>query len=489
MTRSRLDLVATAALGFLTFLVVHLATQRLGLSDLYWQVRTGEIILRTGAIPSVDPFSYTVAGTPWNNHEWGFELFAALVYQAFGWQGFRALTFALFSLAVAVVAVPVARRVGRSWAFLTGALVVALGHYKCVPAPQLVSMVLFLTAWQWLRREDVLATTPRALGLAVGLALWANVTAEVVVFLPFLVWDQSLRALEARRAGVIASRRLALLGLCLVAPMFTPPASSAFEYALTGSAINRAVNSEFTHLWEPAVTVSEGVKHVARIVAALGALGAVARLVRPRDPWEERRRAGMGLLAVAAALLFERNLWLLLVPTLLAVEDLFERPRDARTQAALDGLALTAGSATLAVFLQGIQWSPTRALRTLGSAPYWASAINERVVPIECGAALAALPVGARVFTWRVWANYVIWRAPHVRVFIDGRNREYPEALHHASLTAHLGVGRALQILDESGTDVVLESPDWGARAAVRGGPWQQTVRHARCALYERARP
>ena len=81
----------------------------------------------------------------------------------------------------------------------------------------------------------------------------------------------------------------------------------------------------------------------------------------------------------------------------------------------------------------------------------------------------------------------MIWRAPHVRVFIDGRNREYPVSLHHASLTAHLGVGRALQILDESGTDVVFESPDWGARPGVRGGPWQQTVRHPRCALYQRA--
>src|SRR5262245_28551789 len=38
--------------------------------DTFWHLATGEWILRHGAVPTKDPFSYTFAGGPWQAHEW-----------------------------------------------------------------------------------------------------------------------------------------------------------------------------------------------------------------------------------------------------------------------------------------------------------------------------------------------------------------------------------------------------------------------------------
>lgn len=52
--------------------------------DLWWQLRTGEYILETGAVPAVDVFSFTYNGMPWLNVKWGFEVIQAFLVQIFG---------------------------------------------------------------------------------------------------------------------------------------------------------------------------------------------------------------------------------------------------------------------------------------------------------------------------------------------------------------------------------------------------------------------
>src|SRR6476661_63756 len=42
--------------------------------DLWWHLKTGELIAATGSVPVVDPYSYTAAGRSWVAHEWLWEL-------------------------------------------------------------------------------------------------------------------------------------------------------------------------------------------------------------------------------------------------------------------------------------------------------------------------------------------------------------------------------------------------------------------------------
>src|SRR5438067_2517257 len=49
-------------------------------SDLWWQLKTGELIWHERAIPTVDRFSFTAAGNPWIIQEWASEVMFYLLY-------------------------------------------------------------------------------------------------------------------------------------------------------------------------------------------------------------------------------------------------------------------------------------------------------------------------------------------------------------------------------------------------------------------------
>lgn len=66
---------------------------RVGLSDLFWQIKIGEIISQQMQVLYIDQFSYTTFGRMWVNHEW---LTSVIYYGVQCLGGFKALS--LFSL-------------------------------------------------------------------------------------------------------------------------------------------------------------------------------------------------------------------------------------------------------------------------------------------------------------------------------------------------------------------------------------------------------
>src|SRR6516162_4710238 len=66
--------------------------------DLWWHIKNGQNILATHHWPTTDPYSFTVAGTPWLAYEWlGDVLFGAVARFA-GLRGLDALLILLSSL-------------------------------------------------------------------------------------------------------------------------------------------------------------------------------------------------------------------------------------------------------------------------------------------------------------------------------------------------------------------------------------------------------
>ena len=55
--------------------------------DLAYQVRAGNIMLDTHRVLDVDTFTFTVAGQPWLNQQWGAQVVMALIHRAGGWGG------------------------------------------------------------------------------------------------------------------------------------------------------------------------------------------------------------------------------------------------------------------------------------------------------------------------------------------------------------------------------------------------------------------
>ena len=50
--------------------------------DTSWHIAAGRWILQHGAVPTRDPFSYSMPGTPWHAHEWLAEVPMALLFDA-----------------------------------------------------------------------------------------------------------------------------------------------------------------------------------------------------------------------------------------------------------------------------------------------------------------------------------------------------------------------------------------------------------------------
>ncbi len=141
--------------------------------DTWTHVATGQWILAHGAIPRVDPFSYTFAGQPWTAHEWLSEVLMALAYRAAGWSGVALLTGAAAATAIIVMA----RRAARDLSGVALLVLVALAALLVAPSllarPHILALPL-LAIW-----ADALFSAREAdrappIVLAALMTLWAN---------------------------------------------------------------------------------------------------------------------------------------------------------------------------------------------------------------------------------------------------------------------------------------------------------------------------
>src|SRR5262245_58726317 len=71
--------------------------------DLAYQLRAGAEILASRAVPTVDTWTFTAAGQPWLDQQWGAQVLLAGVFQVAGWTGLAILRAALVAAVFALV--------------------------------------------------------------------------------------------------------------------------------------------------------------------------------------------------------------------------------------------------------------------------------------------------------------------------------------------------------------------------------------------------
>src|SRR2546423_272395 len=73
--------VVLAVLGTVAVLLIALAAVwPIPAFDLWWQLKSGELILQLHSIPNADVFSHTATGELWVLHEWLTEIVLYLLY-------------------------------------------------------------------------------------------------------------------------------------------------------------------------------------------------------------------------------------------------------------------------------------------------------------------------------------------------------------------------------------------------------------------------
>ena len=245
-TLAELWLFLAVALPVLASLIAAMSTV-----DLAYQLRAGAGILDGSGIPMVDTWTFTAAGLPWFDQQWGAQVLLAQVFATAGWTGLVLLRAVLVGLVSGLILVAVRMRAPamhpRSAALLTLAAFLVYAPALAL-RPQLLAMALFALTLVVLAANR---TRPRAMwAIPVIGAVWANLHGSFVLA-PVLV---GLAIIEGMAGGDRGARggtrqRVTVLIATVAATFATPFGWRVWEYAI-GIAGNAQITAQVSE-WQP----------------------------------------------------------------------------------------------------------------------------------------------------------------------------------------------------------------------------------------------
>ena len=446
LTFERLWVAIAIALPALVALVVSLPAV-----DLAYQVRAGDEILRTGALPAVDSYTFTIAGAPWTDQQWLAQVILAAVHQVGGWELLAVLRAALV---VSITGLLVAASIARGAAPRTGAVLSLLAFMLLAPAlalrPQLFGIVIFvalllLTALRH-RRPSMF------LGAPLLVVLWANVHGSFVLA-PLLL---AYAWLDDLVAGRPARRSLAVLVLGTAATLVNPFGPTVWTYA-AGIGADPTISGQVSEWQRTSPFTVPGLLFYASAAVALAvAIRRRAALRWPDWVW----LAGMfviGAWAVRGLAWWPLGAVYVLAPVLAgpAVQAAgldagparsSGRPTRDRLQR-LNGLVVAVLELAIVVALPW--WRPADALTgRAGLLSYSPSALAD--------ALRGEVSNGSRVLAPQAWTSWLEWAVPDARYFVDARFELFPGSVW-ADYDVMIGGGPgAATALDRWAVDVVV---------------------------------
>ncbi len=451
--------------------------------DTGWHVRTGELVLDTGAVPQSDPFSFTRPGQPWFAWEWLSDAAFAIAWRHGGIAAVAKLAGAVLSLAATVLFAWLLRRGSGLWIALAVTLAAASAssvHYLARPH---VFSILFYAGSLWVL-EEARRGRPRLIWLLPPLcAVWANLHAGFVALPATLALAAVVDASGRDFAG---ARRWGAAGLaCLLASGLNPYGFRLHQHIL--AYLNAPWILDHVQEFQSPSIRSEGMLVFAVLLLAGVALASRAM---SRGEWFE------GVLVLVwsfAALRSARHIPFFAIAAAPVVAGecalLWKRAAAAAAVQAprriLWELAQDLGSRPRATL-----WLPLLgAVALAASPPAGFSSARFPVQAVERNAGLLArgapLP---RVLTSDQWADYLIYRlAPGRRVFFDGRSDFYGPLLgadYRTLMTASRGWRK---VLSRYGFDVALLPRDWPLSSALGREPgWHEVYEDPVSSLYRR---
>jgi hypothetical protein len=426
--------------------------------DLAYQLRAGNEILASGALPTVDTWTFTVAGTPWVDQQWLAQVWLAAGHAAGGWELLAVLRAALVA-AMTGVLIAVARERGASPR--TSAILAMAAFALAAPAlalrPQLFGVVLFaVLLWLVAARER----HPRLYLIApVVVAVWANVHGSFVIG-PALLGYAWLRDVAAGRPS-----RLSFAGLLAgtLATLVNPFIAGAWAYAV-GIGANPVIAGQVSE-WQRTLPFAMPGLLFYPAVAATIVLGVVRRRSTAWPDWVLLTSVTlMGIWAVRGVA------WWAPVMVLL-VSSILARPREAVAVTVDSPLHRADRPSKLNTATAGVF-----GVLIVVALPWWrpADPLAGRVglltyAPSGLAAKLAELaPLGARVVVPQTWGSWFEWAVPDARYFIDSRFELFPSDVWADTRILAGGGLDAAEVLERREVELVVVramDPD-------PAGPW-----------------
>jgi hypothetical protein len=448
--------------------------------DLWNHLNFGTLKLRTLAVPRLEAWSYSAAGHPWFNHEWGAEVVFAWLHGLGGAPALIALK-ALSGLVVLAAMLDAARTLvradgSRAHPLLTAAVLVvacaALGPGASF-RPQLFTMMGLAVAWCLLLRADArLWGDDRRWGVGWEVALvplvllvWTNAhggfPVGVAVHGVFILGVLA-RALAARIEGEPVPPASALVAVAasgvatLAATVVNPYGAGLHRYLATTLADHARITE-----WMPLPIVSTS--HLPFEVLTLATIACAVPWTAARPHRSARldwRLAFLGL-ALVSALQHRRHSVLFVIvaaPVAIAAGEHVRRRLLARIPALAPRRPVLATIAAGALGVAGFQMTSV-------AARYAESGLAIRYAreefPADAVAFLRAHGVGGNVAAQFEWGGYTLLHlGATARVFIDGRyEAAYPPQVIDDYFAFFEGGTGWARVLDAYPTDVVMLEP------------------------------
>ena len=406
-----------------------LALQKIRTFDYWWHLRTGALIAETGAVPTVDPYTYTVAGERWIDIHWLHQLALHGLYSLGGHAAVVVGKLVLVLALLAILARIGYRRERAIVSVVALALMLAVACDRFMPRPELPSFVMLAAVLalfdRFTRRGDAWVYAVVAVQL-----VWVNVhglfglgLAVCAIYLvaellrPAIAPSERLRPARVRRLAAVTALSV---GVSLANPNLLEGAlyplqqltmvGPAEDRGIFGSLIAELIPPTDPHASQPVVLA------LAAILATLSfaAMALNWRRIHGSDPllWVAFAYLALGaqrnlaLFAIVAAPILIRNLngflGELLVPRLVRA-----------APAALVSLGLLALSVDAA---RGSFYPRLGSLREPGLG------VMEDLYPMGAAEWIAQESPPGPICHHMAGGGYLIWRLhPDYPVMVDGR--------------------------------------------------------------------
>ncbi|HEX2221762.1 MAG TPA: hypothetical protein VHK06_04490 [Candidatus Limnocylindria bacterium] len=383
-------------------------------SDYFWHLTTGELIVRSGEIPRLDPYSFTWGGE-WTTHEWLSEVAIFALVSTLGVPVTLGIFGLLPPLALGLLAVTMLRQGVATRAVVVATLLAGLVLIPYVAIrPQVISWTMVAALLALL--IAVRPATSRLLGLLPLLfVLWANLHGLYVIGL-----------------GIVG---LYCLFTLIGATPMAPARLSVLAAAVASFAASALTPAGIAGLWYPLRYLDGqdwGLAHIPEWqspnfhdAVQLPLLGLIVALALTVERVPQRWIQVLALGALVGALFANRNIPVLAV-------------------ASMPALAIGMQNSGGWLTRRGDGDDPRRRLVEVAAAAAVAAGAIA-AIPASAGArglVLDAYPVlgvrtliehrpDARVVAEYGWGGYVISQLfdRGGRVFVDGRNDMYPEQI------------------------------------------------------------
>ena len=191
--------------------------------DTYWHIATGQLILREGKVPQVDPFSHTMPGAAWTAHEWLAEVVIAAAHQMGGWPGLVALTALTFGATIALMTRALLRWLEPIHALLFAGAAVGMTAGHLLARPHVLAMPLMMMWTIELVRGSEGKRIPSFWLLPV-MTIWANLHGGFTLGIALtgvMAMEAVIGADPKNRVAVVKSWGI-FLALSVISALVTP---------------------------------------------------------------------------------------------------------------------------------------------------------------------------------------------------------------------------------------------------------------------------